>query len=144
MTNDQAFAALLAQVIPVILLAIVVEAHYQHDLRIRQGRGPAGWHDADLYFQMGNLTVMALLEVAALIAAKNAHPPALIRWVAGLPGAITVGILVIVMVQLYVETLVQAYAGQLWNPGRVTKISRALLWFAILVGVGAIIAVSTN
>ncbi|MFH0177229.1 hypothetical protein ACIA6D_14205 [Streptomyces cacaoi] len=142
--SDQDFAALLAQVIPVIVLAIIVEAHYQHDLRIKHGTGPSGWNDFDLYFQMVNLTIMAFLEVAALITARSEHPAAVIGWVAGLPGGITVGILVVVMMQIYVDTLVTAYAGKLWAPARVKRAGRIVLFLAIAAGVAGIIAVTVS
>ncbi|MFH9062223.1 hypothetical protein ACH4GM_13530 [Streptomyces coeruleorubidus] len=140
--SAQNFAALLAQVIPVFVVAIVLEAHLQHEVRIKRGGGPTGRNDADLYFQMLNFSIMAFLEVAALIAAKDAHPPALIKWIAGLPGAITVGILGVVMAEIYIVTLVEMYQGLLWNPGRVMRVTRNARYALIVLGVIGIIIVS--
>ncbi|MGW3433102.1 hypothetical protein ACWDHW_34975 [Streptomyces melanosporofaciens] len=139
--SEENFAAVLAQVIPVVILAIVVEARHQHQVRIDGSISQTLWYDIDLYFQTFNLVVLTFLEVAALITARGHGAPAWIRWFAGLPGAVVVGILLIVMGQIYIASLTDSYDGKLKHPNAVKAVSYVVLITAIVGGVVGIIIV---
>ncbi|MFE9007417.1 hypothetical protein ACFYOY_35755 [Streptomyces sp. NPDC007875] len=141
--SEENFAAVLAQVIPVVILAIVVEARHQHQVRINGSGSGTIWNDVDLYFQTLNLVILTFLEVAALITARGHGAPAWIRWFAGLPGAVVVGILLVVMGQIYIASLADAYDAKqkLKHAGAVKVVSYVLLGAAIAGGVVGIIVV---
>ncbi|MFM9700382.1 hypothetical protein [Streptomyces europaeiscabiei] len=143
MTEEQQFAAVLAQVIPVVVLAIVVEARHHHNLRIDpQGGAAQGGNDFGLYVQIGTLTIMTFLEVAALLTVRGNNAPAWITWFAGFPGVVAVGLLMMAMAQIYIESLADAYDTQLKDHDRVQLVSRCVLGAAILFGVAGVISVS--
>jgi hypothetical protein len=129
MTEKQQFASLLAQVIPVAILAVVVESRSGREARAKApaGTAPAAWLlVAEIIFW----TFLVLVEVAALMTAAGSNARFL-NWLAGRPGAIGAGVLLVQVVALYAVNLADAYerSGRLSNTeAMVVKIvARALL-----------------
>ncbi|MFJ6900550.1 hypothetical protein [Streptomyces hokutonensis] len=112
MDSETAFAALLAQVIPVVMLAIVVEARETHRLQMD---APAGqplpkvqWLPlpAQLVWEAILFGLLIFMELAALLTADGHR---MFRWVAGFTGAIGVVLLFAMLSQVYIQTTAAAY-----------------------------------
>ncbi|MEU9446977.1 hypothetical protein AB0D42_40475 [Streptomyces sp. NPDC048304] len=107
MSNSQDFAKLLAAVIPVVLVALVVEARsveqasLNADVPVRR----LMWDLLESVFILGFL---AFLEVAALLTADDQAGPCL-RWFVGPPGAIGVGILLVLTARLGAENFAKEH-----------------------------------
>ncbi|MGW1788136.1 hypothetical protein ACWCO0_35460 [Streptomyces tubercidicus] len=134
MSEEQQFAAVMAQVIPVVILALVVEARAEHQVRIARTIGTPRSNKWGLLVQAAVMPILTFVEVAALLTAHG-KPPAWIRQVAGIPGVITVGILLIVLGQIYIWSLVDAYGNKSSNPNWVKGFAVGLVLAAIIGGV---------
>ncbi|WP_329625862.1 hypothetical protein OG357_38155 (plasmid) [Streptomyces sp. NBC_01255] len=146
MSDKLAFAALLAQVIPVAILAVVLEAKSGHETRVRlaertqapvQVDPTVGW---TLVKELGILVILVFLEVAALLTAADQAGP-FIAWFAGPPGAIGTGLLLVVVGQLYIENLTWAYDGVTMRPAGQTlrTVANSVMWTAVGCGALAIL-----
>ncbi|MDQ0757369.1 hypothetical protein [Streptomyces canus] len=164
------FAGVLAQVIPVAILAVVVESRSAHELRART-RAPRTqvptvkwcwrpfvmvWRHVsgqppqqdkkqifrDLLTEAVVLIFLVFIEMAALLTADGSET-ALLNWFAGRPGAIAVGVLLVLVGQLYINSLVQTYRSRrkltLRRARKVRAVSRDLLLLTIGVAVWATI-----
>jgi hypothetical protein len=107
MTDKEQFATLLAQVIPVAILAVVVESRSGHEARAKapSGTAPAAW---SLVAEVIFWTFLVLVEVAALMTAAGSNSRFL-NWLAGRPGAVGAGVLLVQVVALYAVNLAEAY-----------------------------------
>ncbi|WP_138899494.1 hypothetical protein [Streptomyces chryseus] len=101
------FATLLAQVIPVAILAVVLESRSGHEARAQAPTGvsPPSW---SLVLEALFMTFIVFVEVAALMTAAGSDNRCL-NWFAGRPGAIGVGVLLVQVVALYAVNLANAY-----------------------------------
>lgn len=111
--NDKAgFASLLAQVIPVVLIAVIVESREAH--RERRQRSAANASDTwrggrvirGLAWETVLLTLLVFLEAAALFTAEGRQ---WLAWFAGIPGAVAVSVLLALATLIYVQTLGVGY-----------------------------------
>lgn len=140
MTEKAQFAAVLAQVIPVAILAVVVESRSGHEARAQAPAGvaPAIW---ELVLEAVIATGLVLVEVAALMTAAGSNA-GFLNWLAGRPGAIGVGVLLVQVGALYVVNLAEAYerSNKLSSAqANVVKIvARVLLWGSVIIALVAI------
>nr|WSX20163.1 hypothetical protein OG690_10270 [Streptomyces tubercidicus] len=140
--DAQDFAAVLAQVIPVVVLALVVESRFVHTTRLDRGGSAADpqivW---DLVLQVGVLTFLVFLEVAALLTADGQGGPFL-GWLAGPPGAVGVGILLVLMGRLYLDSVADTYARRRLIKKRWAKKlkrgAQVLMWLSAISGLALI------
>ncbi|USQ85744.1 hypothetical protein NFX46_19455 [Streptomyces phaeoluteigriseus] len=134
MTDKAQFAAVLAQVIPVAILAVVVESRSGHEARAKAPAGvaPAIW---ELVLEAIIVTGLVFVEMAALVTAAGSDTGVL-NWLAGRPGAIGVGVLLVQVGQLYVANLAAAYEGNnKLSPTQakvITNTTRCVLWVSVL------------
>ncbi|MFJ8469581.1 hypothetical protein [Streptomyces swartbergensis] len=107
MTEKAQFAALLAQVIPVAILAVVVESRSGHEARAKaEGEdAPPTWL---LVLEAITATGLVFVEVAALMTAAGSNG-GLLNWLAGRPGAIGVCVLLVQVGALHVVNTAEAY-----------------------------------
>ncbi|MBL1087270.1 hypothetical protein JK359_35820 [Streptomyces actinomycinicus] len=147
MTDAQTFAGVLAQVIPVAILAVAVEARAVHKAVIdAASRPPAPSVDATILRNLKNqvltLAGLVFLEVAALLALAGEAGPVL-SWFAGPPGAVATGLLLVVVGALSVESLAKMYedVGLLDAPlrTRANKFAGWVQWSLVVVGVVAVL-----
>ncbi|MEU2746678.1 hypothetical protein ABZ613_10300 [Streptomyces collinus] len=177
-TEKVQFAAVLAQVIPVAILAVVVEARSGHVARAEaiaaatpapatpaqpgpwwrralralwrtMGGQPAQTREQvvrDLVIEAIVLTFLVFVEMSALMTAAGSNTSVL-NWFAGRPGAIGVGVLLVLVGQLYIDNLAETYRtkGPLGpTEAKIVKtIARILLWCSIILAVGAVVVFYT-
>ncbi|GAA2655126.1 hypothetical protein GCM10010425_82210 [Streptomyces spororaveus] len=141
MASEKAqFAAVLAQVIPLAILAVVVESRSGHEARAKAPAGvaPAIWV---LVLEAVIVTGLVFVEMAALMTAAGSNT-FILNWLAGRPGAIGVGVLLVQVGQLYVTNLAESYEqnGKLSSAqAKIVKIvTRTLLWCAVLLALVAV------
>lgn len=173
MADRTAFAGVLAQVIPVAILAVIVEARSAHEARAKAPTGSApslvtggsllrralrlSWQAIgglpsqtagqvirDLLIEFVILMFLVFVEVAALLTAAG-RSNAFLTWFAGVPGAIGVGVLLVLVGQLYIDNLAETYRS---NGNKLTAdeanfiktVARALLWVSIALAIAAVCA----
>ncbi|MFE7439470.1 hypothetical protein ACFU7X_03260 [Streptomyces chartreusis] len=141
MTGKAQFAAVLAQVIPVAILAVVVESRSGHEARAKAPgeAAPAIW---ELVLEAVIATSLVLVEMAALMTAAGSNE-GFLNWLAGRPGAIGVGVLLVQVGALYVVNLTGGYerSSKLSSTqANVVKVvARVLLWSSIVLALVAVI-----
>ena len=88
------------------------------------------------------LTALVFIEMSALMTAAGSDTYVL-NLLAGRPGAIGVGVLLVLVGQLYIDNLAEAYrtSQKLDDPAAsaVKTVARILLWSAILLAVAAFV-----
>ena len=165
------FAGVLAQVIPVALLAVVVESRNGHELRART-RAPRAqaptvkwywWPFAttwryvsgqppqedkkrifrDLLIETVVLIFLVFIEMAALLTADGSDA-AVLNWFAGRPGAVLVGVLLVLVGQLYVNSLVQTYRSRRKLTLRRARKIRAVSRISLLLTIGVAVWATTH
>jgi len=106
-TEKEQFAALLAQVIPVAILAVVVESRSGHEARAKapEGGAPPTWL---LVLEAITTTGLVFVEMAALMTAAGSDGH-LLNWLAGRPGAIGVCVLLVQVCALHGVNTAEAY-----------------------------------
>ncbi|MEV6057108.1 hypothetical protein [Streptomyces sp. NPDC052107] len=133
------FPGVLAAVIPLVLLALVVESRRkeQADLEASATAGRLIWLFLKALFVLGFL---AFWEIAVLLAAADVAGPCL-SWLAGPPGAIGVGILLVLTGRIGMANLAYEHpqiTGS--HKNRVEALGGFLLTVAIAAGMSFIIA----
>ncbi|MEU9083333.1 hypothetical protein [Streptomyces sp. NPDC048357] len=158
------FAIVLAQVIPVAILAVVVESRSGHELRARTRTPrrqvpPINWYWVPFFavwwYLSGQaprdekkrivrtlaiesvvLVFLVFIEMAALLTADGSETR-ILNWFAGRPGAICVGVLLVLVAQLYINSLVQMYRNTRKLTHRRAKRIRALSRILLLSTISA-------
>ncbi|MBZ9645788.1 hypothetical protein [Streptomyces sp. PSKA30] len=148
--DEEQFAGLLAQVIPVAILAVVLEAKGTHESAAsaakaaRDAGQPVQARSAlakNLRRQLGWLMFLAFLEVAALLTAAGEAGP-VVRWFAGPPGALGTGVLLVVVGSLYVESVSKTYKDVgLLEATTANKVAQYAVWIQRILIALAIVVV---
>lgn len=135
------FPALLAQVIPVVVIAVIVEAGSGHQARVAEPKPPSQktWRTlAWLFHEIAALALLAMLEVAALLTANDKAAGPCVAWMAGPAGGITVGILLMVMARMYVGRVARTYLSSAWitqtESNALNMTAGGIAWAAVIVG----------
>jgi hypothetical protein len=144
-TNRAQFAGLLAQVIPVIALAVIVESRSAHGQRRRRSVQEAdynwrSWHTVlALAWEALLLILMAFLETAALLTAAGRTE---LAWFAGVPGAIAVAMLLVFASLIYIQTLAGTYQRDgVINETELRVLNVGIYWAMGIAGAAAIAGV---
>ncbi|NWF28012.1 hypothetical protein HW130_17355 [Streptomyces sp. PKU-EA00015] len=93
------------------------------------------------------ITALVFVEMAALITAAGSNNPVL-NWLAGRPGAVGVGVLLVLVGQLYIDSIAEAYRvkGTLTHDqaASIERLARVLLRWSIAVAIVAVILFYTK
>ncbi|MBO0657215.1 hypothetical protein J1792_32225 [Streptomyces triculaminicus] len=137
--TEAEFARVLAAVIPLVLLAAVVEGRGPG--QARQSLDARGWRIVWPFLSsVLVLTFLAFLEVAVLLAAADQVGPC-VSWLAGPPGAIGVGIIIVLTARLAAENLAADKSNSLdaFSTAQFHEMGAVLLTLSITAGVSCII-----
>ncbi|MFJ8637434.1 hypothetical protein [Streptomyces sp. NPDC093568] len=100
-----------------------------------------------LRWETGVIAVLVFIEMSALITAAGSDNRVL-NWLAGRPGAVGVGVLLVLVGQLYIESITETYrnAGALTpdQAASIEKRARVILRWTIIVAITSVILFYTR